>query len=98
MAPLNVFNCVQKTLGGTSGCLGCVCDIVKPFMPLLPCNSGDITINADGEINADGQVTGSGTNTYMFRESVLLQFYVYFNHILPIQELTLEYLELVEVL
>jgi len=52
-APLNAFNCVQKTLGGTSECLGCVCDIVKTVVPLVPCFSGDITINADGEIKGD---------------------------------------------
>ena len=39
--PSNVVNCVQKILGPTSKCLGCVCDIVKAVIPVVNCKSGD---------------------------------------------------------
>jgi len=47
LAPLNAFNCIKTTLGGTSQCLDCVCQLLKKIIPLIPCQGQELTVNRE---------------------------------------------------
>merc|ERR1712029_536908 len=47
LAPLNAFNCVQKTLGGTSQCLDCLCQLLKGIIKIVACQGQELTVNRE---------------------------------------------------
>ena len=51
MVPFYIFNCAQFELFSKESdiCLNCVCDVIKTVVPLVPCESGQITIDANGD-------------------------------------------------